>query len=119
VVQPGDYPQKIAREMNVDLLTFMDANGIENSYRLMPGTVLIVPADAPPFSEDGIPPVSVRPVTSDTTTNTNQTQTNQAQPTPTIESAGTDNIAPATQVPATQAPAPNNEIPSPVTTENP
>jgi LysM repeat protein len=116
VVQPGDYPQKIAREMNVDLLTFMDANGIENSYTLMPGTVLIVPADAPPFSEDGIPPVSVRPVTSNTTTN--MTQTNQAQPTPTIESAGSDTITVPVQPTAT-TPAPNNEIPSPVTTENP
>lgn len=67
VVQPGDYPQKIARETNVDLITFMDVNGIDNSFTLMPGTVLVIPIDAPPFSEDGIPPVSVRSVEAEAT----------------------------------------------------
>jgi LysM repeat protein len=119
VVQPGDYPQKIARQYNVDLLTFMDANGIENSYTLMPGTVLVIPADAPPFSEDGIPPVSVRPVTDDTTTDTSQTD--QAQPTPTLEVV---EPAPATPTPegieaSPTTFAPNNVLPSPVTTEEP
>jgi len=118
VVQPGDYPQKIAREFNVDLITFMDVNGIDNSFTLMPGTVLVIPIDAPPFSEDGIPPVSVRSNTSGSTTPITRPTTM------TNTTTGTDTIAPATQAApaATQVmPTPTPEtlatIPAPMTTE--
>jgi LysM repeat protein len=132
VVQPGDYPQKIAREHNVDLITFMDVNGIDNSFRLMAGTVVVIPPDAPPFSEDGIPPVSVRSATDTTTSNgngnTNTTNTvEQAQPTPTIESVNIVPVAPTATstiagmgsdaIVVTQMPAATQTIPEPVTTE--
>lgn len=118
VVQPGDYPEKIAREVNVDLITFMDANGIENSYRLMPGTVLIIPEGAPPFSEDGIPPVSVRPANQAEPT-TDASQPVESQPTPTLEAIDSAPALPTNFVatPTNTIPAPNNVIPSPVTTE--
>ncbi len=118
VVQPGDYPQKIAREYNVDLITFMDANNISNSFTLQPGTVLVIPVGAPPFSEDGIPPASLRSNTSDSTTRTRPTNSTT---TTTTTTTGTDTIAPATQVAPTAAPivpTPTQEIiPAPMTTE--
>lgn len=79
VVQPGDYPTKIAQTLNVDLITFMDVNKIENSYALQPGTVLVIPSDAPPFS-DGTT-LTIRPAASATPT-TSRANAVEATPTP-------------------------------------
>jgi LysM repeat protein len=130
VVQPGDYPSKIAQEFNVDLITFMDVNGIENSYALQPGTVLVIPSDAPPFSE-GIPPVSIRSAspTQETSTDTSAggvVPVDQATdsmggmvPADQVTDTSAGGVVPADQVFITPTPETFETIPSPVVTEEP
>jgi LysM repeat protein len=135
VVQPGDYPSKIAQEFNVDLITFMDVNGIENSYALQPGTVLVIPSDAPPFSE-GIPPVSIRSAvptptqefSTDTTTDTSAggvVPADQASdsmggmvPADQVNDSTAGGVVPADQALPSPTPETFETIPSPVVTED-
>jgi LysM repeat protein len=51
VLQPLDTMEGIARQFNVDLNALMEANGNPNVLTLLAGTVIVIPADAPPFVE--------------------------------------------------------------------
>jgi LysM repeat protein len=57
IVQPGDTLDTIGQEFNVSVVSLQISNGLENS-RLMPGMVLIIPADAPAY---GLVPAIVTP----------------------------------------------------------
>jgi len=56
-VQPNDTLDTIAQELNVSLEAIYAANGIEAGFVLLPGDVLTIPADAPPYGT--VPPSRV------------------------------------------------------------
>ncbi len=49
VVQPGDTLDEIAQQYDVSLVSLLDANGLSDGRAVVPGTVLSIPADAPPY----------------------------------------------------------------------
>lgn len=51
VVQRNDTPDTIARSFDVSVVSLIKANNITNTKRIFPGTVLIIPDDAPPYGE--------------------------------------------------------------------
>lgn len=51
IVQPRDTLDTIARRLDVSVVSVQKANGITNGRRLLPGTVLVIPADAPPYGQ--------------------------------------------------------------------
>ena len=48
-VQPGDYLERIAQELDVAIESIIYANNLRRPYVIMAGDVLIIPGDAPPF----------------------------------------------------------------------
>jgi LysM repeat protein len=58
VVQPNDTLDTIAQEFGVSVIAIREANEIDSALDLRPGTVLVIPADAPPY---GIVPSSGEP----------------------------------------------------------
>jgi LysM repeat protein len=67
VMQPGDVLDLIAQERNVSVVSIMMANGITNTKMLMPGTLIVIPDDAPPY---GVFPATDQGGTAATTTTT-------------------------------------------------
>lgn len=57
VVQPNDTLDTIGQELNVSVEALYAANGIERGFILLPGDVLTIPADAPPYGV--VPPSRV------------------------------------------------------------
>ncbi len=51
VMQPGDTLDGIAQQFNVSLQSLLQANDIGNSRNLPIGTVIVIPADAPPYGQ--------------------------------------------------------------------
>jgi LysM repeat protein len=66
VLQPMDTMESIARQHNVSTAALMEANGNPNVLKLLAGTVILIPQDAPPFAEPNtIPAPNFTPVDSD------------------------------------------------------
>ncbi len=59
VVQPRDSLSSIAVAFDVAVESIAYANGLERPYVLMPGQVLVIPGDAPPFGV--VPPAPGQP----------------------------------------------------------
>jgi LysM repeat protein len=55
VMQPRDTLDEIAQEKNVSLEAILIANNLEKDAVLPPGTVILIPADAPPYGV--VPPL--------------------------------------------------------------
>jgi LysM repeat protein len=64
VMQPGDVLDVIAQKKNVSVDSLKIANNVKNVRKLMPGTVIIIPSDAPPY---GVFPATDNPSSTDTT----------------------------------------------------
>ncbi len=50
VLQPGEFPYCIARRFNIDPGTLLRVNNLSRSAVVYPGTQLIIPKSAPPFT---------------------------------------------------------------------
>lgn len=48
-VQPGDYLERIAQDLDVAIESIIYANNLRRPYVIRAGDVLIIPGDAPPF----------------------------------------------------------------------
>ncbi len=59
-VQPGDTLDTLAQAFDVAIESIVYANGLERPYVIMPGQVLLIPADAPPYGV--VPPAPGQPV---------------------------------------------------------
>ncbi len=68
VVQPNDTLDTIGQELNVSVEALYAANGIEPGFILLPGDVLTIPQDAPPYGV--VPPSRVLGQTAATPTGT-------------------------------------------------